>query len=581
MRNSSQPAVRGDIAMARGPWMSQYNTIINMNSHYQRLNKVKSTIDTSAPKSLSTNTRKRDSVNRSIAMGLDPPKTYRQPNSSRLQSARPQTARPYSSRPSSSRSELRPNSSRGQKWNYGDPETVTMEPPLHEQLEALQLLKTEDFEGEPGKDYSLERAQREKDEMADRLIMMYGGGEAGRDVDKRTSQPLSRQTSRAKDASYPVKDASHPLKSQRSMTSQSRPRSRATRSGDVLESRSHVFTATEKDFSPRILNKPKATSRLSQSKHYFRPKPKPPIKPSMFAGTSLVSVGDQGTLETRSSTPLEDWRLSRDNDERFETNSSEGVPKLDISLDQDNLKYLKRQESMKSQRQRKISELSLASLSEEKDEETRKGSHEQRINGREEQENDNEQRNGLEERTNGLGEQENGKEQGNGKEQKIDKNDDMEKQGNDVSVMSENESPPKTEDKVKTNEHVTKNEYHDSRDDDGDKDDEDDDDDGSVAEKELLYLKFIQDVTSDLLSTGRISERILTEIFKRHVDEYGEEKIPAEKADELHRQLRRDLGFVDGGEAGLTKRLVRDMEDIVAKGEGKEEGVKDSEGALS
>ena len=235
---------------------------------------------------------------------------------------------------------------------------------------------------------------------------------------------------------------------------------------------------------------------------------------------------------------------------------------------------------MKSQRQRKISELSLASLSEEKDEETRKGSHEQRINGREEQENDNEQRNGLEERTNGLGEQENGKEQGNGKEQKIDKNDDMEKQGNDVSVMSENESPPKTEDKVKTNEHVTKNEYHDSRDDDGDKD-EDDDDDGSVAEKELLYLKFIQDVTSDLLSTGRISERILTEIFKRHVDEYGEEKIPAEKADELHRQLRRDLGFVDGGEAGLTKRLVRDMEDIVAKGEGKEEGVKDSEGALS
>ena len=169
-----------------------------------------------------------------------------------------------------------------------------MEPPLHEQLEALQLLKTEDFEGEPGKDDSLERAQREKDEMADRLIMMYGGGEAGRDVDKRTSQPLSRQTSRAKDASYPVKDASHPLKSQRSMTSQSRPRSRATRSGDVLESRSHVFTATEKDFSPRILNKPKATSRLSQSKHYFRPKPKPPIKPSMFAGEIRGGVSKIG-----------------------------------------------------------------------------------------------------------------------------------------------------------------------------------------------------------------------------------------------------------------------------------------------
>ena len=37
----------------------QYNVIMNMNSHYQRLSKVKSSIDTSAPKSLSTNTRKR------------------------------------------------------------------------------------------------------------------------------------------------------------------------------------------------------------------------------------------------------------------------------------------------------------------------------------------------------------------------------------------------------------------------------------------------------------------------------------------------------------------------------------------
>ena len=105
----------------------------------------------------------------------------------------------------------------------------------------------------------------------------------------------------------------------------------------------------------------------------------------------------------------------------------------------------------------------------------------------------------------------------------------------------------------------------------------DDDDDGSVAEKELLYLKFIQDVTTALLSTGRISERILTEIFKRHVEEYGEEKISAEKADELLRQLRKDLGFLgnEDVEAGLTKRLVRDIEEMVAKGGEEDEGKAD------
>ena len=59
------------------------------------------------------------------------------------------------------------------------------------------------------------------------------------------------------------------------------------------------------------------------------------LAPFLHVGSSLISVGDHaGNGDTRSSTPLEDWRLSRDDDERFETNNSEDVPKLDISLDQ-------------------------------------------------------------------------------------------------------------------------------------------------------------------------------------------------------------------------------------------------------
>jgi len=555
MRNSAQPAVRGDIAMARGPWMNQYNVIINMNSHYQRLNKVKSTIDTSPPKCLSTNTRKRDSVNRSMAMGLDTPKTYRQPNSSRTPSARPQTARPYSSRPSfsSSRSDHRPKSSRppsrSQEWDYLDHDQATLEAPLHEQLGALQLLKTEDFV-EPVTEESADPAQTEKDELADKLIMMYGGGDAGRPTQTASSKSnsTSKQMSQARET--------QPLRTQRSITSQRhqpqlRPRTRAARSGDVLESRSHVFTATEKEFSPRILNKPKATSKLSQSKHYFRPKPKPPIKPSMFAGSSLVSVGDQGgNVETRSSTPLEDWRLSRENDERFETNNSEGVPKLDISLDQDNLKWLKRQESIKS-RQRKISgEVSLASLSEEQDEEVKRVSNDEET---------------VKPET---------------VQKEIEEGQAADADNENALLKDLTKDDLTTTDEARTEQPIEQQAPPDGRSENStavqDAKVDEEDEDRSVVEKELVYLKFIQDVTSDLLSTGRLSERILTEIFKRHVEEYGEEKIPAEKADELHRQLRRDLGFVgdgdEAGERGLTKKLVRDMDEIVAEEGEKREG---------
>ena len=158
--------------------------------------------------------------------------------------------------------------------------------PLENQLEALQLLQSEDFQEEVAEE-SKDEAQREKDALADKLIQMYGGGDAGiappGPFGESHGFPSSQWT-----------DQRDPVRSQRSNPSHRYPqqlqqqphrtRTRSTRSGDILESRPHAFTATEKDFSPRILNKPKVTSKLSQSKHYYRPKPKPLIKSSMLAG---------------------------------------------------------------------------------------------------------------------------------------------------------------------------------------------------------------------------------------------------------------------------------------------------------
>ena len=162
-----------------------------------------------------------------------------------------------------------------------------MDVPLVGQLEALQLLKSEDFEDSVDEE-SKDEAQREKDAMADRLILMYGGGDVGappHPIDSLAASPIPPHDFQA-DLRHPMKSQRSSLQSSRRYQQQPAPRTRGrpTRSGDVLESRPHVFTATEKDFSPRILNKPKVASKLSQSKHYYRPKPKPPIKPSMLAG---------------------------------------------------------------------------------------------------------------------------------------------------------------------------------------------------------------------------------------------------------------------------------------------------------
>ena len=205
---------------------------------------------------------------------------------------------------------------------------------------------------------------------------------------------------------------------------------------------------------------------------------------------------------------------------------------------QDNLRWLKRQESLKHSRQRKVSnELSLASLSEEQHEDTAQNP---RAAEATETSLNNDDDAGTERQ-----EAEPAKTTEN--EKTFESNDDIEKP-KDAEPEAKSSSEAQEEEEKKENR------------------DNDHDDDGSVEAKELIYLQFIQDVTTDLLSTGRISERILTEIFQRHLEEFGEEKIPAAKADELQRQLKQDLGFGDKRddmEDGLTKKLVRDMDALV------------------
>ena len=218
-----------------------------------------------------------------------------------------------------------------------------------------------------------------------------------------------------------------------------------------------------------------------------------------------------------------------------------------MPFSQDNLRWLKRQESLKSQRQRKISnELSLASLTEEQAEdvqdettttETRERATNERNNGSTKENTDNEKMDDV--------------------QPKVSTEDTSGDNGEIKPAVESQENI----DAVAAASAAEVNAAEDE-----------DDYDASVEEKELTYLNFIRDVTSDLLSTGRLSERILAEIFKRHVEEYGEDKIPPEKAEELHRQLRKDVGLggagseADEGE-GLTKTLVKDMDALLMDGE--------------
>ena len=147
-----------------------------------------------------------------------------------------------------------------------------------------------------------------------------------------------------------------------------RSKSATPRSNDVLDQNAYKFT-DEKPFQPRTLITNRK-SKLSDFKYYTPPKRKggsaaaashgddvdghatlrPDTAHSAQAGSLRASIKSRpGTANTMNST---DWMnetiISRDHTQR---DTPQGVPALDISLDQDHIKWLKEQQTKAHHRQ--------------------------------------------------------------------------------------------------------------------------------------------------------------------------------------------------------------------------------------
>ena len=141
-----------------------------------------------------------------------------------------------------------------------------------------------------------------------------------------------------------------------------------TYDGDIIEKRSHAFTE-EKPFTPRTL-KTDRKSRLSQYKYYNKIPPKDG-KPKQQARDTQPEVTEKVSEETTEKRPQPKPRASKRLDRTregpvtmnslmFETlhsrdfskndGNNPDVPKLDISMDTDHLKWIKDQASKSKHR---------------------------------------------------------------------------------------------------------------------------------------------------------------------------------------------------------------------------------------
>lgn len=126
-----------------------------------------------------------------------------------------------------------------------------------------------------------------------------------------------------------------------------------TYDGDVIDKHNHVFTQPEKPFTPRLL-KSNRVSRIAQSKYYTSPPQKRETSETTNTKTvESTTPTSKPRAKPRRNAPLDksgemtdtlmfESLQSRDFS-RYSDEKEQVVPRLDISLDKDNMNWIKEQ----------------------------------------------------------------------------------------------------------------------------------------------------------------------------------------------------------------------------------------------
>lgn len=324
MKSSS--TLRGQMGLRSGPLAptsakltTQYLVLDHMNNHYSKITKAKSAIDNKPPRSMVTSQKARD---RKIRDQIQ--KTGQRPLSATKGMSRPHTTTGYY-----------------QDDIYDETQWGEVDPDDEEGMMIHNIMRTT----LRGNDATLTSAAHGTDLHQDEFAPY-------------TRVPRQRPSSARSHRS---------MASTVSRTLVQVPTKKGTYDGDILEKRAHVFTE-EKPFTPRTL-KTDRKSRLSQYKYYNKLPPKKKTdKPEEVSEAPVEKKQDEAHTEARPQPKPRQPRLDQTregpvtmNSLMFETlhsrdfskqnNQNPGVPKLDISMDTDHLKWIREQSKVQENKE--------------------------------------------------------------------------------------------------------------------------------------------------------------------------------------------------------------------------------------
>ncbi|XP_060569121.1 glutamic acid-rich protein-like isoform X2 [Ruditapes philippinarum] len=326
----SSNSLRGQMGLRSGPLAptsakltTQYLVLDHMTNHYSKITKAKSAIDNKPPKSMSTSQKARDRKTRDVVQ-----KTGQRPMSATKSTRRPHTTTGYYNDDDIYNENL---------WGEVDPED-------EEEMMIHNIMRT------------TLRENHDPDS--------HQAGNPNQNPD--TFSPYARVTRQRPSSARSARSMGSAV----SRTMVQVPAKRGTYDGDLLEKRAQVFTE-QKPFTPRTL-KTDRKSRLSQYKYYNKlpPKEDKTKKQEVPQEQTTEKKQVEPTSESRPQPKPRHTRLDRTregpvtmNSLMFETlhsrdfskyNDKNGqnsdIPKLDISMDTDHLKWIKDQASKASAR---------------------------------------------------------------------------------------------------------------------------------------------------------------------------------------------------------------------------------------